>query len=72
MEKIHREAALWKYYFMKYNILVQSVHPILSVYIFTGSKTIFAKKWTTKPLGGGGKSLVVRPLKKHFFYVCLP
>ena len=32
---------------MKYNILVQiftSVHPILSVYIFTGSKTIFAKK----------------------------
>ena len=32
---------------MKQNILVQiftSVHPILSVYIFTGSKTIFAKK----------------------------
>ena len=32
---------------MKYDILVQiftSVHPILSVYIFTGSKTIFAKK----------------------------
>ena len=32
---------------MKYGILVQiftSVHPILSVYIFTGSKTIFAKK----------------------------
>ena len=30
-----------------YDILVQistSVHPILSVYIFTGSKTIFAKK----------------------------
>ena len=32
---------------MKYDILVQtftSVHPVLSVYIFTGSKTIFAKK----------------------------
>ena len=29
--------------------------------------------WTTKPLGGGVKSLVVRPLKKNtFFYVCLP
>ena len=30
---------------MKYDILVQtftSVHPIFSVYIFTGSKTIFA------------------------------
>ena len=35
---------------MKYDILVQiftSVHPILSVYIFTGSKTIFAKKSQT-------------------------
>ena len=32
---------------MKYDILVQtftSVHPFLSVYIFTGSKTIFDKK----------------------------
>ena len=32
---------------MKYDILVPiftSVHPILSVYIFTGSKTIFDKK----------------------------
>ena len=28
--------------------------------------------WTTKPLGGGVKSLVVRPLKKTLFYVCLP
>ena len=28
-------------------IFPQSVHPILSVYIFTGSKTIFAKKNTT-------------------------
>ena len=28
--------------------------------------------WTTKPLGGGVKSLVVRPLKKPLFYVCLP
>ena len=46
MEKIHREAAWWNYYFVKYDILVQiftSVHPILSVYIFTGSNTIFAK-----------------------------
>ena len=91
---------------MKYDILVQiftSVHPILSLYIFTGPKTIFAKKksdffspkildfflsksvlgyhktkkkkkvaWTPKPLGGWVKSLVVRPLKKTLFYVCLP
>ena len=27
--------------------------------------------WTTKPLGEGGKTLVVRPLKKKN-YVCLP
>ena len=24
MEKIHREAAQWKYYFMKYDILIQT------------------------------------------------
>ena len=78
---------------MKYDILVQiftSVHPILSVYIFTGSKKQYLPKkirlylhknfkiffvkirfrllaWTTKPLGGGVKSLVVRPLKKTLF-----
>ena len=28
--------------------------------------------WTTKPLGGGVKSLVVRPLKKHFFMCVFP
>ena len=41
------EILIEKYYFMKYDILVQiftSVHPILSGYIFTGSKAIFAKK----------------------------
>ena len=36
-------------------------------------KVFFLVVWTTKPLGGGVQSLVVRPLKKPlFFYVCLP
>ena len=90
---------------MKYDILVQtftSVYPILYVFIFTGSKTIFAKKkklfqpknfrifflsksvlgyYKTKkeknwhgPLshqGRGVKSLVVRPLKKNTFFMCV-
>ena len=62
MEKIHREAAQWKYYFVKYDILVQiftSVHSILSVYTFTGSKTIFAKK----------KSDFFSPKILEFFFV---
>ena len=51
-----------KNYFMKYDILVQiftSVHPIFYVYIFTGSKTIFAKK----------KSDFFSPKMLKFFFV---
>ena len=61
-------SCIMKILFYEVGQLVQifsSVHPILSV-----RKQYLLKKnptWTTKPLGGGVKSLVVRPLKKPLF-----